>query len=965
MSCKTLTKLLLILTAGMFLTSAPTRTPAQTLPTTATVAGVVRDSNDTPVPDAVVTLRELATNQTRRSVSDEGGAYRISSLPVGSYEVLTQASGFADYVNPKVTVVLGQTATLDITLQPAGVNEQVEVTDKPLVLDTGQTASTTAITEESIEELPVNSRNYLQFTVLAPGVVPSPRQSSNGVNVSNTPLLDSGFSFGGLRPRSNSISIDGLTNTDETTGSALVALSPEIVREFQVINNGVSAEFGGSAGGAINVVTKTGSNQFHGTAFTFFQNEHLNARSPFDSERLPFRRYQPGASLGGPILHDKLFFYAAAEQENFVADERSDIDPVAASRINTALASGSAPRLRVRRLTAKPFRTGADETELAGKLTYLVNSFNTVNLRAALTNNRQRLEAFNTDAFTDQSARGSTFAKDYQLIGSLASVLTPKLVNDLRLQISRRHFISRSSDTVGPGIEIVGVARFGEPFDADTDRTERRTEAIDAVAFTRGAHELKTGFNVNHVSLDGRVLGGFAGIYIFRTLDDFLMSRPSYWRQAFGARTTNFSITSFGTFLQDRWQATPKFTLNLGLRYDNERLPEPFHPQNNNFSPRLGAAWSPSKDWVVRAGFGIFYDRFPLAFLASAIGKDGSSGFEQFAYDTRAEQIFAASGGGAVVAPVTGIAPSIYRAPPEFNTPYSVQMFAGFERVIAANTTARAEFLHTRGIHLSRTRNVNLLRPVTLTATNAPLLGISNPTPQQLGRAVFGTGRVDPAFDAFYQLENSASSTYNSLLLSVNDRLSEEITFLGSYTLSKTTDDASDYYEPPANPYDLRSERSRSLMDVRHRLVLSGVFELPFGDEDRSENDSLVSDIFGNIEIAPIITLSSGRPVGVVTGSDEERSGAFPFASRPLGFSRNELRTPKFFNTDLRIVKYVPLGGSAKIDFAFEFFNLFNRPNAAAISGYYGSGSIPLSSFAQPVIYNAPRQFRFSIDLEF
>ncbi len=944
--------------------------------TTASIVGSVRNTAGEIVPGASVTLRSVATNQTRQTTSESDGTFRITALTVGTYEARVESSGFAPYVNPQLTVLLGQTTTLDIALQSAGVNEVVIVSSKPPIIDNSQTASTTSIDPERIEELPVNSRNYLQFTLLAPGVAPSNTQSATGggnSSASNSPLADSGFTFGGLRARSNSISIDGLDDTDETTGAARVALSPEIVREFQIINNGISAEFGGAAGGAINVITKTGANDFHGTLFTFFQNERLNARDPLfggESTRRPrFRRYQPGASLGGAIIKNRLFFYAAAEQENFTGDEQSEINGNVRSRINAALASGFAPRLAVRVLNGNPFRVGADETEAAGKLTYLANSRNTLDFRFASTNNRGRGEAFNTDALNDPTARGSSFTKDYQLTGSAISVLTQKIINDFRAQFSTRHFLSRAGDTKGAGVEIVGLARFGRPFDAHGTRRENRQQFVDTISYSRGRQEWKTGASVNRVSLDGDIRDGFGGVYTFRSVEDFLNGRPAIFRQAFGDSRTNFGVTNFGAFLQNRFQASSNLTLNLGARYDLETLPAPFRTDKNNFSPRLGLAFSPSKEWVFRAGFGLFFDRLPLAFLNPAIQKNGAQAFEQIAFDADAAQVFASNGGGKSISPIPNIAPSIYRADPNFKTPYSIQTFAGVERLLTADTTVRAEFLFTRGVHLPRTRNINLLPPVALTTANAASLGIQNPTAQQIGRLVFGTGRIDSRFDAVYQLEDSASSTYRGLSLSLNKRLSNEFEILASYTLSKAIDDASDFNEQPANPYNLRAECTPSLEDVRHRFVVSGVFELPFGDEDEKskagEQDNLLKEIFGNIEIAPIITLSSGRAVNALTGSDEERSRAFPLASRPLDFSRNALRTPKFFNTDLRIVKYIPLSESAKVDFAFEFFNLFNKPNVAVINQFYGSGAIPISTFGTPILFNQPRQFRFSVDFEF
>src|SRR5258706_8176399 len=272
----------------------PFHARAQDSATTGTLIGTVRDAAGASIPGATIALRNLTTNQTRNVTSEADGSYRATALSVGDYEVKAQAGGFSPYFNPKVTIALGRLTALDLSLTTGDVNAQVTITDSPPALDATQTATTTSIDPERIEELPVSSRNYLEFTLLAPGVAPSNQQNSGGSNgTSGAPVADSGFTFGGLRPRSNSISIDGLDNTDETTGAARVALSPEIVREFQIINNGQSAEFGGAAGGAINVVTRVGQNQFHGDAFTFFQNELFNDREPYSdpppASRLRFR----------------------------------------------------------------------------------------------------------------------------------------------------------------------------------------------------------------------------------------------------------------------------------------------------------------------------------------------------------------------------------------------------------------------------------------------------------------------------------------------------------------------------------------------------------------------------------------------------------------------------------------------------------------------------------------------------
>jgi hypothetical protein len=500
-------------------------------------------------------------------------------------------------------------------------------------------------------------------------------------------------------------------------------------------------------------------------------------------------------------------------------------------------------------------------------------------------------------------------------------------------------------------------------------RHETREQFVDNVSLSRSRSDWKAGVTINHVSLKSELRDGFGALYVFRTVDDFAAGRPAIWRQAFGSPATQFGVTSLGAFLQNQWRLAPRLTLNLGGRYDVERLPSAFHTKSNNFSPRLGLAWSPSKAWVLRAGLGLYYDRLPLAFLNRAIQKNGVQAFEQIATDADAAGVFAANGGGRAVTPMAGIAPSIFRADPQFVTPYSAQANVGVEHLLSKNTTVRVEYLFTRGIHLPRTRNINLLPPVTLTTSNAAALGFLDPKTQQLGRLVFGPGRVDPRFDAIYQLEDSASSTYNGLTLALNKRMSNEFELLASYTLSRTRDDASDFDEQPQNPFDLRSERALSRQDVRHRLVLSSLFDLPFGDEEEkgagSERDILIGKILGHIEVAPIVTLSSGRPVNALTGADQEHSRAFPFASRPLGFARNAMRTTSFINFDLRVLKYFPMGGRRRLDLVVEAFNLFNHPNVLSLNSSFGSGAAPLATFGMPTTFAAPRQVRFSIDFEF
>jgi hypothetical protein len=314
----------------------------------ATLEGIVRDTSGAVIPNSKVTLRNPLTNQSRTATTDEEGFFRVGQLAVGTYEVRVEQTGFAPYRQASVGATLGQTVRLDIVLAPASASEQVTVNAQPSSLDPSQSSVVSSVDQERIEELPVRSRNYLDFVLLAPGVSSSPTTSGAS---GSTPLTGSGFTFGGLRSRSNNLSIDGLDNNDEYTGSGRTELSPEIVQEFQVVNNGLSAESGGASGGSINVVTRSGTNTIHGDAFLFAQYGALNARDPF--------------ALGGPVIKDKTFYYTALEQEHNRGQIGSDIDPTVAATMNAFLATGALPGLATRQITTAFSPTARAETEAA------------------------------------------------------------------------------------------------------------------------------------------------------------------------------------------------------------------------------------------------------------------------------------------------------------------------------------------------------------------------------------------------------------------------------------------------------------------------------------------------------------------------------------------------------------------------------------------------------------------------
>jgi hypothetical protein len=589
------------------------------------------------------------------------------------------------------------------------------------------------------------------------------------------------------------------------------------------------------------------------------------------------------------------------------------------------------------------------ETEASGKLNHQINSQNSLMLRYAFTNTRKAGDAFNTTGIEDASARGSSFTADNALAASLVSVFGSGGVGDLRFQAATRRAVLRTNDATGPGIDINGLVDFGRPFAGNSRRRENHYQASYTYSETKGRHLWKAGGTVNRVGSSATALDGFGSLYRFGSLADFFAGRADSFRQAFGDPGTKDAVTSYGAFVQDHLSLLPRVTLDLGLRYDSERLPAVFNQDTTNFSPRVGLAFSPGRRWVWRAGYGIFYDRQVLANLNRAIAENGTHGFEQVANGTLAASLFQGAGGGSLISPAPGIAASIFRPDPRLTTPYSQQSSVGAEYLIASDLTASINYLFVRGVKLSRTRNANLLSPIILTLQNAGGLGVLNPTPQQIGREVFGPGRTDPAFNDIFLLENSASSTYNGLTFSLNRRVANDLEFMSSYTLSKTFDDASDFDEQPENPFDLRAERAVSSQHQQQRFAFNALWDLP---------------IPGEIAVDPIITVGTGRPINPLVGLDSNRSDAFPLSTRPLGFGRNSLQTQGMANVDLSVIKTVRLG-ERHVDLAAQFFNLFNHVSASAINPFFGTSSVPLARFGGATQGVSARQIQFSVNLEY
>ena len=925
------------------------------------ISGTVADSSGAPIPGAHVTATG-ADGVVRSTDSAGDGSFSLLDMATETYRLSATASGFAAYTNPAIVVAVGRNVQLSIVMHPAGTKQTVIVSAQGNTLDTSQTSSVTNIDKDRIEELPIQSRNYLVFTLLAPQIAPAnPAIAQQTLTQGN-----SGFSFGGLRPNSNAVYIDGVDDDDEYTGASRTELSPEAISDFQIVNHGYAAQSGGAAGGSIDVQTRSGAALQHGDAFIFVQNGALNANPPL--ERVPWKpdenRLRAGLSTGG-ALDRKTFYYVAAEQEYARGEDANDISPATITQINQALKHVGP--LHSLSLQGGFIPTTEQETEFSARVDRTLTSRESLMLRYALTNNRNVNDAFNTDDLSDQSARGSAFYSDNSLNGTLTSTISAGLLNRLSFEASQRRAEVRTSFAEGPGVIVPGVVQFGTPYAGNDRRFETHSELDESLLRQHGKHLFQMGASIDHVGLRSENRDGFNGLYIFQNLAALTNGTADFYTQSFGNPNTNFAEIRGAAYAQDHWAPTHQLALDYGLRYEYNRLPGTLPQHPINFSPRIGLAYSPNSSWVIRSGFGIFYDRFQLSTINRLLEFNGTRALTQMTENASAAALY--QSGTQFSQPHSGIAPSIWRAQPSLANPYSEVASLGIERALPLGWTARAEYQFVHGVKLGRTTNVNLLPPVTLTAANADSLGVPSPTSQQLGRPVFSPARSEPAYDAINQFATEAGSNYNGTTFTLNRQFDEQFELMAGYTWSKTIDDASFDLEQPENPYAPGSDRALSLQDQRHRFTLSGLWVLGPDlddpqDQAKGPATNPVMRALTGLEIAPIFSAASGFRANAVTGQDSNLEHIYPFAARPLGYRRNVLQTAPNVDFDLRLLKMVPIW-RGHLDIVAESFNLLNRTNVSLLNTAYGLESQAASSFKAPIAASTARRVQFSLDFEY
>src|SRR5258705_9653078 len=738
---------------------------AQQTVTSAMLSGRIEDASGAVVRGASVTAINLETSQRLTTTTDHEGRYRFPYMRVGAYDITAYAQGFSA-LTKRLTLSLGQSLDLPLKLDVEGVSARVNIPTEVPMVETVRTQITETIRPAEINELPLNSRNYLDLALLIPGVSPT-NTGSNQRFAETSAVPGQGISVAGQRNLYNSFVVDGVSANDDAADSTGTYYSEEVINQFQVITSGGIAEFGRASGGVVNIITKSGTNDWHGSIYGFARNQRFDARNPLAPRKDLLTQAQYGGSISGPITHNRTFLFANFEQTRRNYSAVVTIAPSAITPINNRL---NAIGYKGPRLNTGVVPASFDTTNFFARVDHRLNDRNQLNARYSLyhitADNSRTVGGLNV------VSRGSGLNDTDQTL-AVSNITTPtsSTLNEARFQFTHSRLDAPINDAVGPAVGISGVANFGTATSSPLGRDIDLFEGVDNVSIHRGAHSTGVGVDFLYNRVNIFFPGAVQGVYAFNSLRDFLVGSYSTFQQAFGAPSQFQSNPNVGFFGQDEWQIRPNLTVNAGLRYDLQSLPSPIQTDTNNIAPRLGIAYAPGdRKTVIRASFGIYYDRIPLRATSNALQRDGTKYL--------VVQLSPTQPGAPVfpnvlsVQPTTLLTkPNITRIDPNIEASYSEQSNLQIERELPGDAIVSVGYLHLRALHVILSRNVNV-------ATVPPSAGVPN------------LGRPDPNWGNIGRFESSGNSYYDGMVVSFNKRAARWANVRVSYTLSKTIDDA-------------------------------------------------------------------------------------------------------------------------------------------------------------------------------
>jgi hypothetical protein len=928
---------------------------------TGSISGTVVDDSKAALPGVTITAENAATGSTRNVVTNEAGHYQIGLLSPGRYSVTATLDGFQP-LRRDVVVNIGTDHTLDLTLR-VGVAETVTVTASAPLIETERTQVSSVVNETAIENLPANGRNFIDFVLTTPGVVKDVRQGD--------------ISFAGQRGTLNSLVIDGANNDNTFFGQSLgrtgsgrapYQFSQDAVQEFQVNTNAYSAEYGRAGGAVINVVTKSGGNDLTGSLFYFLRDKDYNANDYINvlnnRAKSPYHFDQYGGSAGGPIVHDRHFFFV-----NYDAQRNSipNLVVLGAPAGGFPTDAGTVAGLAKLAPLAESYSRNQDQDVYLIKTDHEIGTSSHLTLRY----NRQVFvgKNFESGGITNSVEHtGNSNVTTDTYSASFASTVSSALLNEARFQYAKDQEPGLANSALPEAVIRQGgttVLTIGRNFFSPRETTIKRYQIADTATLLRGAHTFKGGFDYNHDDILNFFPGNFSGSYQFDTIADFNAGKPSRFLQAFAGpgttgATTNPDIAETGLFIQDEWRVRPSLTLNAGLRYDVQTIAQPsvknpdaqllaagidtsvIPEDKNNIAPRVGLAWTPTSDGrtILRAGYGIFYGRTPAIMIGTAHSNNGIN-----------VQTITFTGAGIPTYPniypslPTGVSipkPTIFAFDPDFQNPEVHQASLGAERALTSDISLGVTYQHVQGNNLQRSIDYNV-GPSTIVQSGG--VSIRRYTDRPLAN-----------FQRVILFQSSADSRYNGFTLDLNKRFSHHWQARLAYTYSKVEDNkpdatavvpgGSDDAKFIQDPLDIDGDWAVGDNDVPHRVVLSGVWDL---DGYTQASTGWQKWLLGGWALSGIASYQSGQPFTFVATSDLNNDGNTRNDRAP-GFARNSFRLPNIISVDPRLTKTIPLAGAVHVQLIAEAFNVFNRSNVNLVRNTASGFGTPTASAGPRIV---------------
>jgi len=988
--------------------------------TTGSISGTITDQQKAAMPGVTVLVRQIETGTERTLVSDEHGRYSALSLSPGPYKVTAQLSGFRSVVRDQLTVTIGKDLLVDIEMVVGGLEEQVTVTGETSNVSLGTTTAGGVVSTQQISELPLNGRNFMQLATLTPGVITSRGTAKDFTGGFGGTQL----AIGGARPEQTGYLMDGTNIADISdkapSSMAGVMLGVDTVREFNVMTHGYNAEFGRAAGGVMSAVTKSGTNQFHGSAFEFHRDDALDSRNFFATgDPAPFQRDQFGGTFGGPILLNKLFFFGSYEQlrdRNSVtrfarlpnAAAHNGIVPVNGVPTNVGVNATTRPYLDLLFPipdgqdfgdgTAELVHSEQDPTDEhfgVVKLDYNLGKGDTLMVRWSRDPSKSIVSQSHPQFFEHTTTDTRYLTAQHQ------HLFSSTLFNTLRVAANRT---ARTDDLTPDGISggipqalyfstdphfgainILTASTAGSIATTPVDYKQDVYQFADTLTWSKGAHVIKAGFDLQNYHFDGTSFSRYGGTFQFRTVQEFLTLQRSATAQA-DRFTGNLPGTDTfremrqwynAFFIQDDWRASNHLSLQYGLRYDRTTTPKELSgkvaglldlndlntrpdgitpgtdlykdPSAKNFAPRLGLAWNPWGDQktTVKSNYGLFYQPLTTSFYRGTT-------FRVYPYfagvDIRQPTVF---GPGMIDVLNAGINPATVQKRSEFivydeKQPYMQQWNVNFERDLGHKIVGEIGYLGSKG-------------------TNLPFYGDPNTTPSQVGadgvkRLVPGATLRYPSWGRVRTRVNEARSIYHGMTASVNKRYSNNWQGQVSYTFGNAHDtwsggqiggsdfdngagSATDWWDPEA-------EYGPSSFDIRHTVTANAVYVVPFASGATGVKHVLLA----NWQVGGVAQFSSGLPFTPFESYDQIGDGQAdtglqkPNVNGPIVYTgtaaqwfdpsvfsvpaagvfgnatRNSMRGPGLKVVDLSLFKNQKIG-KYQAQFRLEAFNAFNWVN--------------------------------------